>query len=179
MKTLTLKAVSTRINTIVRDSNPEQLQEVFVNAVYHGLIHGNIMPAAMKALRNSDAPSKLKASINKYMPMKWNKAKARYEHNAAKRDKLYGELGVNADTTLEALAEALPAELFAKTPRKVSEYNRAEYLANVAKKLEKEGEPEVEAIMGLMAALLENPEHVKAASKAVFNVSNAINAKAA
>lgn len=178
MKTLTLKAVSTRINTIVRDSNPEQLQEVFVNAIFHGLVHGNIMPAAMKALRNSDAPSKLKAAINKFMPMKWNKAKARYEHNAAKRDKLYSELGIDGDSTLEALAEALPSELFAKTPRKVSEYNRAEYLANVAKKLEKEGEPEVEAIMGVMSALLESPELVGAAMQGIVKASKAV-AKAA
>lgn len=176
MKTLTLKAVSTRINTIVRDSNPDQLQEVFVNAIFHGLVHGNIMPAAMKALRNSDAPSKLKAAINKYMPMKWNKAKARYEHNAAKRDKLYSELGIDGDSTLEALAEALPAELFAKTPRKVSEYNRAEYLANVAKKLTKEGEPEVEAIMGVMSALLESPELVGAAMQGIVKASKAVKA---
>lgn len=178
MKALTLKAVSTQINAIVRDSNPEHLQAVFVNAVYHGLIHGNIMPTAMKALRNSEAPSKLKAAINKYMPMKWNKAKARYEFNTAKRDKLHGELNVNSDTTLEALAEALPTELFAKAPRKQTEYNRAEYLANVAKKLEKEGEPQVEAIIGLMAALLETPELTKAAAQAVFKASKAV-AKAA
>ncbi|AAM28349.1 hypothetical protein [Vibrio phage VpV262] len=166
MKALALKTVQSNIRSIVRNSNPAHLQEVFASTIWHGLIHSNIMPAAMKALRDSDAPSKLKAGISKYMPMKWDKKREAYVFNAAKREKLLSDLALTDESSFEDLANSLP-QLFEKKSEPTA-YSRDAYLANVAKKLEKEGEQNVQDIIGLVSAMLDNPELVSAAAKAVF-----------
>ncbi|MFG1549524.1 hypothetical protein ABMA80_16010 [Halobacteriovorax sp. FRX-3] len=177
MKALALKTVQSSIRSIVRNSNPEHLQQVFASTIWHGLIHSNIMPAAMKALRDSDAPSKLKAGISKYMPMKWDKKREAYVFNPTKREKLLSDLALTEQSSFEDLANSLP-QLFEKKSEPTP-YNRDAYLANVAKKLEKEGEQNVQDIIGLVNAMLNSPELVKAAGKAIFEHASVKSVKAA
>lgn len=172
MKSLTLKTVSSRITSIVNASNHEALQEVFVNAVLHGLVHGNIMPAALKALRDSKAPAKFKAAIAKHMPAKWDKKASKYVYDAKKADKLLETLDlVREKSTLEEVAAALP-NIFTVT-RTTREYDRARYMVTVAHHLTANGEPKAEEITAIMAALLENPELINKAARAIVNGAQA------
>ena len=171
MNTIKLTTLKSTIAGIVKANDESNLQAVYANVVYQGLVHGNILPNQMAALRNSKANPKLKAGLAKHMPMAWTKASksvktAHYSFDAAKQDALRVELGITKTSTLDEVAEALPT-LF--TPaKKPAEYDRDTYLTNVAKKLTKEGEQEVESIMAVMSALLEHPELVGKAARAVM-----------
>jgi len=169
MKALTVKTVTTQLNTLVRNSDESHLQTLFVNAVYHGLIHGNVMPKALASIRDSKAPAKFRAAIAKYMPAKWSKKDSKYIFDSAKRDRLLDELNLVAEkSTLAEVSNALPNAFF-KAPRKSVEFNRADYLASVAKKLGDNGETHHEEVMALVSVLLDNPELITKAAKAIVN----------
>ena len=169
MKVSTLKS---NITSIVKANDESNLHAVICNCVYQSLVHGNILPTQMKAVRDSKANPKFKAALNKYMPMTWRKAgktvkTPHYEFSSTKQEELRLALGITKDSTLEQVTAAMPVIFEKKAPAK--QYNRAEYLASVAKKLTKEGEADVDSIIALTAALLAQPQLVEMASKAIFS----------
>ena len=172
MKALTLNQVKTALNNSANAVNESNLQDLFINAVYHGLVHGNILPAQLKLVRDSNLVGKFKAALAKHMPAKWDKKAERYVYDANKAERLLSTLGLErTHSTLEQGADALPAIFEGEKAKR--EYNRAEYLVTISKKLTKEGEPEVDSIIGIMAALLESPELCADAMKAIVKASKA------
>lgn len=170
MQALTNKQTASRLTALNNATKPEALQELFANLVYQALVHGNGNRERLAVLRdNKGAPQKFKVGLMKHMPMKWDKTAKQYNFDAEKANELRLELGIEYQTsTFEEVAEALP-DLFAKRERQTAEFNMADYLAKVAKKLDKEGIANADDLVGLVALLANNPEATKAAQRAAYD----------
>lgn len=165
MKSLTFKTTQSHLKAIINNHNPEQIQSVFANVVYHGLIHSNIMPALMKSLRDSDAPNKLKVAVSKHMPMQWDKKTKAYKFSATRRQKLLTDLALTEESSFEDVVNSLP-DIMAKVSNPPV-YNRAKLLKQTADKLTKNGEQNADDIMGLVNAMLNSPELMKVVARAI------------
>lgn len=164
MEKLTNSQLKTKLTSIASANNADNLQSVFVNTVYQSLIMGNNMPDHVLAIRNSTAPQAFKAALSKYLPLRFNKAKAVYEYSRTHAEKLRTELGVELANekhacTIDELAEKLPV-IFAKEEKGAKAWDLSAYCANVQKKFEKEGIANAETIASVLEMLARNPEMV-------------------
>lgn len=160
------KAAMTRLNSATK---PEALQELFTNVVFHALIHGNVCREQLAEMRdNKGAPAKFKAGLIKHMPVKWDKAAKQYNYDKEKGVELCAELGVvYSETSFEELADVLP-ELFAKVEKAKTEFNLADYLAKVAKKLDKEGVTNADKLMALVRVCMNDDAVTARAGAAAY-----------
>ena len=147
------KQLKTAITKIASANNAQMMQDVFVNMIYSGLIHNNILVDSMMKIRNSEANGKFKAGLNKFMPCKYNKDLDAYEYSKDKANKLLADLGLEFRTSsIDDVANALP-NLFEKKEKEAKEFNLAEYLANVGKKLAKEDVQNHKMITEILTAI--------------------------
>lgn len=172
MEKLTNSQLKTKLTSIANANSESNLQSVFVNTVYQSLVMGNNMPDHVLAIRNSTAPQAFKAALIKYLPLQFNKAKQVYEYRRTSAEKLRTELGIElaSDTyvaTIDEVAAKLP-NLFATVEKDVKAFDLHAYLANVQKKLDKEGVACADAIIGIAEMLARNPALVGAVSDVVL-----------
>ena len=81
------------------------------------------------------------------------------------------ELGITyGESSFEEVADALPY-LFDKQPREPKDFNLSDYLAKVAKYLDKNGIANADDIVALVHMMANKPELVKAAVHAVYSKS--------
>ena len=169
MRAYDLKAANTKLTSLNNSTAPEALQELFANLVYHALVHGNASRERLAALRdNKGAPAKFKAGLMKFMPVKWDRTAKQYNFDGEKANALRLELGITyGESSFEEVADALPY-LFEKQPRQPKDFVLADYLAQVARKLDKEGVANADALVGLVAALANNDDATQAAVRAAY-----------
>lgn len=172
MKAYDLKQANSKLTSLNNATAPEALQELFANLVYHALVHGNASRERLAALRdNAGAPAKFKAGLLKHMPVKWDRAAKQYNFDVAKADALRLELGITyGESSFEDVADALPY-LFEKQPRQPKDFVLADYLAQVAKKLDANGIANADAVIAVASAMLNNPAATKAAVQAVYKAT--------
>lgn len=161
MEKLTQSQLKTKLTSIANANDAGNLQSVFVNTVYQSLVMGNNMPEHVLAIRNSSAPQAFKAALGKYLPLRFNKAKAVYEYSRTSAEKLRTELGVELANeqhvcSIDELADKLPA-IFAKEEKEAQAFDLHAYCVNVQKKLDKEGIANADSIIGIMEMLARNP----------------------
>lgn len=169
MKAMNIKALNAAFTKIINCNSEEHLQEVFCNLVHHALVHGNASLERMAALRNSKAPAKFKSALLKHMPVKWDKTAQQYGYDKDKATKLRVELMIQYGVDdFELTCAALPF-IFEKAERQAKEFVLADYLAQVAKKLDKEGIANADDLVGLVSLLANNPDATKAAIHAAYN----------
>lgn len=179
MKTLTTSQLKTKLSAIANANSTENMTTVITHCVYNGLIHNNIMPEHMKVIRNSNAPQQFKAALSKHMPMAWNKEKDSYEFNKVKAEKLLLELGLEfRESSLDEVAASLP-ELFAKKEHTTTQFNLDTYVANIAKKLAKEGYDNADEIAAITAMLARNPALVSKVADVVVADADVVSDKVA
>lgn len=172
MKQLDSKSLKRNITATINANNTDKLQEIFVNVVFNGLVHNNIMSEQMKSLRDSNVHGKLKAGVSKFMPMKWNKDEERYEFNNTKAEKLRAEYGIEfRNTSFDDLSTILP-NLFESKENAPKEFNLTEYVANIQKKLIKEGVKDADLICSTLLMQATDNSLVSVVSQALIDNTN-------
>lgn len=166
---MTPQVTGSKLTALTNATSPAEMQTLFINVVHHALVFGNANLERMTKLRDSKAPTAFKAGLVKHMPIKWDKEAQGYKFDADKATNLRLELGVKYEAgTIEETAAVLP-ELFAKVERQAPKpFELATYLAQVAKRLEKEGITNADDIAGLIAVLANNEDMTAAARTAAF-----------
>lgn len=170
MQAYDLKQANSKLTSLNNATSPEALQELFANLVFHALVHGNASRERLATLRdNAGAPAKFKTGLLKFMPVKWDKKTRQYNFDGEKADALRLELGITyGESSFEQVADALPY-LFEKQAREPKDFNLADYLAQVAKKLDANGIGNADDLIGLVHLLANNPDATKAAIHAAYS----------
>lgn len=181
MKTLNTAQLKTSLIAIASNNSTEKLITVLVHTIYNGLIHHNIMPEHMKAVRDSNVNREFKAALAKYMPMSWNKEKETYQFSNKQAENMRLKLGLEFRvSTVEEVAAALPAVFEAKAKRVQADFSIDDYTTKMATKLAKEGVADAELIAQLVNMLAKDSNGIGAAVKAIVNaqVSEEVEAEA-
>ncbi|AUR85230.1 hypothetical protein NVP1077O_66 [Vibrio phage 1.077.O._10N.261.45.A10] len=179
MKTLNTAQLKTSLTAIASNNSTEKLLTVIAHTIHNGLVHHNIMPEHMKAIRDSNVNREFKAALAKYMPMSWNKEKEAYQFSNKKAENMRLKLGLEFRvSTVEDVADALPAMFEAKAKRVQADFSIDEYTAKMATKLAKEGIADAELIAQLVNMLAKDPSALGNAAKAVFAVTAEVEAEA-
>lgn len=162
MKLLTGKLTGSRLTSVINATDDKHLQELFCNLVYHALINDNANLERMGRLRTSQAPSKFKAALGKFMPIKWDKEAEKYTFDSVKADKLRCDLGISKSDYFEVVVQALP-EIFKKEDeKKAAPVDTVEKVAtNVANRLNKLKVENSDNIAQVMATLANNPSKLE------------------
>ena len=169
MALMTIKAANAELTRLTNLTSEASLQNLFANLVYHALVHGNASLEKLALLRDSKAPAKFKSGLIKHLPVKWDKAAKQYNFDAEKANDLRLEYGIEyGESTFDDVVEVLPP-LFAKVKADKKEFILADYLATVAKKLDKEGIANADDLVGLVSLLANNPDATRAAVHAAYS----------
>lgn len=165
MKSLNFSATATKLTSVINAADESGLQELLVNLVYHGLIHGNCPLKQLSALRDSKANGKFKSAVGKYMPVKWVKGKGNVEghyiFDGGKSLQLRTDFGLTASgitgieaSTIEDVANAVP-DIFEKAEKKEQVFNAADSIKRLYDKLLANNcKEEAEAIMNAYNGLI-------------------------